>query len=253
VAVSASVGEIADARDVHELFERLRNGRMKASRSLNPRGQHGFEGIEALLERTDLSQLVTRGGGRPAPQLVERRMTSRELVGRHAEQGLGRAWTKLRANGTERLRDLADVEGIPGAANDSLADSVPGGIADRGEQAQRIVGEAVNKVHLTGRKDMLAPDSGRASLARFVNGPEGLDDVTERRPGHTSQHHFIDRISLQLIVPRGPDPLQCQVMSGGGVREMPPSSAPPPQPRAETLLPLPGLSLQWPPVDAFRA
>ena len=102
----------------HELLERLRNGRVKPAGPRKPGRQHGFEQVEPRLGTTDFRQMLPHGSGSLTPQVSERRVSSRQLVGRDPEQRLGRAWTKLGANGAERPRDLPYVERIPRTADD---------------------------------------------------------------------------------------------------------------------------------------
>ena len=149
-----------DNRGIYEPFERLRDSGMKSADSRQPRGKHGFERVEAFVEGTKLGEPLAHRRDRPTPQVFERCMPFGQFVGLDAEERLSGAGPEHGAYGAERPGNVADVEGIPRAADDGLADEVARIVAGVIEQAQRIVGKPEGEVHPARRKNVLAAHRG---------------------------------------------------------------------------------------------
>ena len=99
-------------------------------------------------------------------------------VGGSAEEELGRAGKKLRADGSCRLRDVADVRRGARAADDRVADEIADRVVDSVEDPERM-GQTHDEMHRAGRKDELTGRGARREP--LVRRPEERDEGPERR------------------------------------------------------------------------
>ena len=155
MAIATLPHDLVHARGSGQLLQRLGHRGMEAADRGEALCQQLLESIEPLLQRTGLRKTIAHRCDAPAPEIFQRGMPFRELVGVHAEQHLSGSRAKLGTDGTKGLGDVTDVKPCTRSPDHRGADQMTLAVTGVVEQAQRIVGPAEDKVHRPGRNDVL--------------------------------------------------------------------------------------------------